>query len=150
MKTTALFGGAIAASYALLLLASPPAAAQTQNYPAKAIRVVVPFPPGGFSDVFGRILAGKMHESWGQPAVVENRPGAGGNIGADIVAKSEPDGHTLLVSPPGPIAINQSLYPKLPYDASKWVPVTVLAAVPNVLAVTCYLSSVLLLFVNHY
>lgn len=116
MKTTALFGGAIAASQALLLLASPPAAAQTQNYPAKAIRVVVPFPPGGFSDVFGRILAGKMHESWGQPAVVENRPGAGGNIGADIVAKSPPDGYTLVMGTIGTHAINASLFSKMPYD----------------------------------
>jgi tripartite-type tricarboxylate transporter receptor subunit TctC len=77
-----------------------------------------------------------MRQRFPAGVIVENKPGAGGNIGADIVAKSEPDGHTLLVSPPGPIAINQSLYPKLPYDASKWVPVTVLAAVPNVLAVS--------------
>ena len=63
-----------------------------QEYPGKSIRIVVPFPPGGFSDVFARIIGAKMHESWGQQVVVDNRPGAGGNIGADIVAKSPPDG----------------------------------------------------------
>ena len=106
------------------------------DFPSKPIRLIVPFPAGGTADVLPRMLSEKMRQRFPAGVIVENKPGAGGNIGADIVAKSEPDGHTLLVSPPGPIAINQSLYPKLPYDASKWVPVTVLAAVPNVLAVS--------------
>lgn len=109
---------------------------QAADFPSKPIRLIVPFPAGGTADVLPRILAEKMRLRFPAGVVVENKPGAGGNIGADLVAKSEPDGHTLLVSPPGPIAINQSLYPKLPYDATKWVPVTVLAAVPNVLAVS--------------
>jgi len=97
---------------------------------------VVPFPAGGTADVLPRILSDKLRTRFPAGVLVENRTGAGGNIGAELVAKAEADGHTLLVSPPGPIAINQTLYPKLPYDATKWVPVTVLAAVPNVLAVS--------------
>jgi tripartite-type tricarboxylate transporter receptor subunit TctC len=110
-----------------------PKAADFQNKP---IRLIVPFPAGGTADVLPRILSEKIRNRFPAGVIVENKPGAGGNIGADIVAKSEPDGHTLLVAPPGPIAINQSLYPKLSYDATKWEPVTVLAAVPNVLAVS--------------
>lgn len=106
------------------------------EFPSKPIRLIVPFPAGGTADVLPRIVTEKLRNHFPAGVIVENKPGAGGNIGADIVSKSQPDGHTLLVSPPGPIAINQSLYPKLPYDATKWVPVTVLAAVPNVLAVS--------------
>lgn len=91
-------------------------AALAQDYPVKPIRMVVPFPPGGFSDVFGRIIGGKMHESWGQQVIVDNRPGAGGNIGADIVAKSPPDGYTLVMGTIGTHAINVTLFRKLPYD----------------------------------
>jgi tripartite-type tricarboxylate transporter receptor subunit TctC len=98
--------------------------------------VVVPFPAGGTADILPRIVAEKMRRQFSQGVIVENRPGAGGNIGAEIVAKSDPDGYTVLVSPPGPIAINQSLYSKLGFDPTKLVPVTVLAAVPNVLAVS--------------
>lgn len=106
------------------------------DFPSKPIRLIVPFPAGGTADVLPRMLSEKMRQRFPAGVIVENKPGAGGNIGADIVAKSEPDGHTLLVSPPGPIAINQSLYPKLAYDATRFVPVTVMAAVPNVLAVS--------------
>jgi tripartite-type tricarboxylate transporter receptor subunit TctC len=91
-------------------------AALAQEYPAKSIRMVVPFPPGGFSDVFARIIGGKMHESWGQQVVIDNRPGAGGNIGADIVAKSPPDGYTLVMGTIGTHAINATLFTRLPYD----------------------------------
>jgi len=87
-----------------------------QEYPGKSIRIVVPFPPGGFSDVFARIIGAKMHESWGQQVVVDNRPGAGGNIGADIVAKSSPDGYTLVMGTIGTHAINATLFSRLPYD----------------------------------
>ena len=87
-----------------------------QQYPAKPIRIVVPFPPGGFSDVFARIIGAKMNESWGQQIVVDNRAGAGGNIGADIVAKSPPDGYALVMGTIGTHAINATLFSRLPYD----------------------------------
>src|SRR5918996_2410992 len=90
--------------------------ADAQQYPTKPIRIVVPFPPGGFSDVFARIIGNKMNESWGQQVVVDNRPGAGGNIGADIVAKAPPDGYTLVMGTIGTHAINATLFSKLPYD----------------------------------
>lgn len=110
--------------------------AKAADFASRPIRMIVPFPAGGSADVLPRILSDKLRKRFPEGIVVENKVGAGGNIGAEFVAKSDPDGHTLLVSPPGPIAINQSLYPKLTYDATKWVPVTVLAAVPNVLAVS--------------
>ena len=111
-------------------------AATAQDFPTRPIRVVVPFPAGGTADVLPRILAEKLRTRFPAGVVVENKPGAGGNIGAELVSKAEPDGHTLLAAPPGPIAINQSLYPKLAYDATRFVPVTVMASVPNVLAVS--------------
>lgn len=128
MKTLIASLGALAAAFTL----TTPLAA---DFPTRPIRLVVPFPAGGTADVLPRILADKLRKRFPEGVVVENRTGAGGNIGAESVAKAEPDGHTLLVSPPGPIAINQNLYAKLGYDATRWVPVTVLAAVPNVLAV---------------
>jgi tripartite-type tricarboxylate transporter receptor subunit TctC len=99
-----------------IALAAAPGVASAQDYPAKSIRMVVPFPPGGFSDVFARIIGGKMHESWGQQVIVDNRPGAGGNIGADIVAKSAPDGYSLVMGTIGTHAINATLFSRLPYD----------------------------------
>ena len=116
----------------LSLCAVGPLFAQT----GKQVRLIVPFSAGGTADVLPRIVADKLHDAYPGGAIVDNRPGAGGNIGADAVFRSEPDGSTLLVSPPGPIAINQSLYPKLAFDPSKWVPVTVLASVPNVVVVS--------------
>jgi len=110
--------------------------AHAVDFPSRPIRMIVPFPAGGTADVLPRILSDKLRKRFPEGVVVENKVGAGGNIGAEFVSKADPDGHTLLVSPPGPIAINQSLYPKLTYDATKWVPITVLAAVPNVLAVS--------------
>jgi tripartite-type tricarboxylate transporter receptor subunit TctC len=101
---------------------------------SKPLRLVVPFPAGGTADVLPRILAEKLRPDYPGGVLVENKTGAGGNIGAEQVFRSEPDGLTLLVSPPGPIAINQSLYPKLAFEPDRWVPVTVLASVPNVLA----------------
>ena len=88
----------------------------TQTYPTKPIRIVVPFPPGGFSDVFSRIIGAKLHETWGQQVLVDNRPGAGGNIGADIVAKAPPDGYTLVMGTIGTHGINATLFSRLPYD----------------------------------
>ncbi len=99
------------------------------------LKLIVPFPAGGTADVLPRILAEKLRPHYAGGVVVENRTGAGGNIGAESVFRSEPDGLTLLASPPGPIAINHHLYKKLSFDPTRWVPVTVMATVPNVLAV---------------
>src|SRR5918995_200381 len=96
-----------------LLWALPVAA---QPYPSKPIRVVVPFPAGGIADLYARLIGARVSETWGQPIVVENRTGAGGNIGADAVAKSPPDGYTLVMSALGPHAVNVSLFTKMPYD----------------------------------
>src|SRR5260221_476510 len=101
-----------------VLLAAPAALGQ-QSYPQKPIRYIVPFPAGGIADVFARIIGGRMSESWGQPVVVENRAGAGGNIGADFVAKSAADGYTILMGSIGTQAVNASLYRNMPYDSAK-------------------------------
>jgi tripartite-type tricarboxylate transporter receptor subunit TctC len=114
-------------------LAAAPSAAQ---YPAKPIRFVVPFPPGGPLDIMGRGIAQKLQEAWSQPVVVENRPGAGGGIGAELVARSPGDGYTLLMGAVSTHAINPSLYAKVPYDPQQdFVPVALVAQVPNVLVV---------------
>ena len=106
------------------ILATSIAGAAAQTYPSKPIRIVVPFAAGGFSDLYARIIAAKLQEAWGQAAVVDNRPGAGGNIGTDIVAKSAPDGHTLLMGGIGTHAINPAVYRKLPYDSVRdFIPV---------------------------
>jgi tripartite-type tricarboxylate transporter receptor subunit TctC len=107
-----------------------------QDYPSRPIRLVVGFAPGGGADVAARLVAQKLQESWNATVVVDNRAGAGGNLAAEIVAKSNPDGYTLLVTSPGPVAINPSLLAKLPYDPAKELaPLTLLAFGPNVLVV---------------
>ena len=116
------------------LLALPPAL-NAQDYPTKPVRIVVPFQPGGGSDTLARLLAEKLAAKWGQPVVVENRAGAGGNLGAGFVAQSAPDGYTVLVSSPGPVVINQSLYKGLPFDPDGFVPVSIIATNYGVLAV---------------
>jgi tripartite-type tricarboxylate transporter receptor subunit TctC len=103
------------------------------EFPKAPIKIVVNFPAGGTVDSLARIVGQKLGEKWDQPVVIDNRPGAGGNIGAANVYTAEPDGYTLLASPPGPLSINQSLYKKLQYDPTKFVPVTMLAMVPNVI-----------------
>ncbi len=100
------------------------------------LRFIVPFPAGGTADILPRLIADKMRAHYGGGVVVDNRPGAGGNIGAERVFRSDPDGLTLLASPPGPIAVNHNLYSKLSFDPTQWVPVTVLATAPNILAVS--------------
>ncbi len=102
---------------------------------SKPLRIVVPFAAGGTADVLARVLGDKMRSRFPQGALVENRTGAGGNVGGDFVFRSEADGHTVMLSSPGPIAVNQSLYPKLAFDPDKWIAVTVLAEVPNALVV---------------
>ena len=117
---------------ALLLMAAGPAFAQGA-YPGKQVRMIVPFPAGGSADILCRIAGEKLGAAWNQPVVIDNRAGAGGNVGAEIAYRAEPDGYTLLCSPPGPLAINHNLYRTLPYDWTKFAPVTVLALVPNVI-----------------
>jgi tripartite-type tricarboxylate transporter receptor subunit TctC len=104
-------------------------------FPTRPVRFIVPFPGGGINDVLARIVGDKLQAKWGQPIVVENKTGAGGNIGADLAYQSEPDGYTLFLSPPGPLAINQSLYKQLSYKPLEFVPLTVAASVPNVVIV---------------
>ncbi|HVQ69423.1 MAG TPA: tripartite tricarboxylate transporter substrate binding protein [Bradyrhizobium sp.] len=109
--------------------------AQT-TYPNKPINIIVPFAPGGSTDVLARRLGDKLAAAWGQPVVVGNRPGAGGTLGADFVAKSAPDGYTLLMGVTGSNAIAQALYPKLPYDVIKdFAPISMMVSAPLVLAV---------------
>lgn len=95
------------------------ASALAQPYPSKPVRIIVNFPAGGVADVYARIIGAKVQEAWGQPVVIENRTGAGGNIGAEAVAKSPPDGYTLNMSAIGPHAVNVSLFSRLPYDPVK-------------------------------
>jgi len=106
------------------------------NYPERPIRLIVAFPPGGPSDIVARLMADKLTEALGKPAVVENVSGASGNIGTERVAKSPPDGHTLLISAPGPLVVNPSLYQKVPFDPLRdLAPISQLCFTPNVLVV---------------
>jgi tripartite-type tricarboxylate transporter receptor subunit TctC len=110
--------------------------AQAQTYPSKPIRMVVPFTPGGTTDILARTVGQKMGEAWGQPVVVDNRPGAGGNIGSELVAKSAPDGYTLLMGTISTHAINASLYKRLPFDPTRdFAPVSRVGTLPNILIV---------------
>jgi len=121
----------------VVVLALIAAGAGAQSYPTKPIRLVVPFPAGGTTDILAREVGQRLSLSLGQSVVVDNRPGAGGNIGSELVAKSAPDGYTLLMATVGTHAINPSLYAKMPYDHVKdFAPVVLVAGVPNVLEVT--------------
>jgi tripartite-type tricarboxylate transporter receptor subunit TctC len=122
-----------AVAFALTLAAGT---AFAQAYPNKPIRIVVPFAPGGTSDILARAIGPKMTEAWGQPIVVENRTGANGNVGAEFVVRSAPDGYTMLLSDVGALAINPSVYPNMPYDPVKdFSPVIMVSYSPHVLAV---------------
>ncbi len=117
--------------------AGTPVGAIAQAYPAKPIRMVVPFTPGGTTDILGRSIGQKITEAFGQQVIIDNRPGAGGSIGAESVAKSAPDGYTLMMGHIGTLAVNPSLYPRLGYDPVKgFAPVAWVARVPNVLVVS--------------
>lgn len=105
-----------------------------EEWPSKPVKIVVPFPPGGAADAMPRIVADKLAEKWKQPFVIENRAGASGSIGADAVYRAEPDGYTLLVTPPAPLVINPYLS-KLPYDPAQFVPVGVIGSIPSVMLV---------------
>jgi tripartite-type tricarboxylate transporter receptor subunit TctC len=107
-----------------------------QTYPSKPIRIIVPYAAGGTSDILARQIAPKLNEAWGQPVIVENKPGANGNVGADFVAKSSPEGYTLLLTDLGGLVISASVYPRLPFDPSKdFAPVVMVSYSPHVLAV---------------
>src|SRR5690349_4007275 len=111
-------------------------AGSADAFPARPAKLIVPFPPGGPLDTTGRAIAQKLGEMWGQSVIVENKPGAGGNIGADYVAKSLADGYTIVMGALSTHAVNPSLYPKMPYDAQKdFAPITLVAITPNVLVV---------------
>ena len=116
----------------LVLLATTTSA---QEWPARTVRIIVPFPAGGSADLLPRVIGESLQKQWGQSVIVDNRPGAAGNIGAATVYQAEPDGYTLLSAPPPPLVINRLLYPKLAYDSTQFVPMTVIAAIPNVLLV---------------
>jgi tripartite-type tricarboxylate transporter receptor subunit TctC len=118
------------------LLASGLPARAADAYPNKPIRLIVPFTPGGSSDILGRAIGQKLTQAWGQPVVIDNVPGAGGSVGADKAARSAPDGYTLLMAHIGTLAVNPLIYPKLSYDPVKsFAPVAWVARVPNVLVV---------------
>ncbi len=125
------------AALALPLLGLPGLArGQAASFPTKPVRIVVAFTAGGTTDIIARLVGAQLERRWGQPVVIDNRPGAGGNIGSDHVAKSPHDGYTLLVGSVGPLAVNVSLYRNMPYDPRRdFAPVTLLAGVPNVLIV---------------
>ncbi len=115
-----------------LLLAS---GAYGQNYPSKPVKVFIPSPPGGGTDTLARIVAEKLREKFGQVFIIENKPGAGGNIAGEATAKAAPDGYTLMLAHPAPLVVNKSLYAKISYEPDAFVPISLVATVPNVLVV---------------
>jgi tripartite-type tricarboxylate transporter receptor subunit TctC len=115
------------------LAATWPACAQ--DYPTRSVRIVVPFPAGGTADAMPRLVGDFLSRKWGHPVVIDNRPGAAGNIGAEAVFKAEPDGYTLLSAPPPPLVINQNLYPRLGFDPAAFEPITIISRVPNSIVV---------------
>ena len=125
------YPGRIVAAFAFAI-----ATAASAQYPNRPIKLIVPFPPAGSTDISARALAGKLGERLGQPVIIENKPGAGGNIGSDVAAKAPPDGYTLVVGTVGTHAINSGLYSKMPYDPIRdFAPVVLLSTTPNVLVV---------------
>jgi tripartite-type tricarboxylate transporter receptor subunit TctC len=118
-----------------LALALPLGAAAQEGFPSKPVHIIVPYPAGGVADLLPRTVGQKLSEKWGQPVVIENKPGASGNIGMELGARSAPDGYTIVLAPTGNLTVNQFLF-KLPFDVAKdFTPITVLATSPNVLVV---------------
>jgi tripartite-type tricarboxylate transporter receptor subunit TctC len=112
-----------------------PAFSNAQTYPSRPIKIIVPSPGGATTDTLARIIAAKLQEKWGQPVIVDDRGGAGGNIGGEEASKAAPDGYTLMFSYPAPLAVNKALFTKLAYDPDSFVPISLVAVVPLVLAV---------------
>ena len=131
--------GWIGAGLALAAMLAALPGAGAQDYPSRPVKIIVPFPAGGTADVMPRVIGEWLSRKWGQPVVVENRTGAAGNIGAEAVAKAEPDGYTLLSAPPPPLVINQNLYPKLGFDPTEFVPIVIMGRVPNALVINAKL-----------
>jgi tripartite-type tricarboxylate transporter receptor subunit TctC len=127
--------GCLGAGLALVAMLAALPSVRAQDYPSRPVKIIVPFPAGGTADVMPRVIGEWLSRKWGQPVVVENRTGAAGNIGAEAVAKAEPDGYTLLSAPPPPLVINQNLYPKLGFDPNEFVPIVIMGRVPNALVV---------------
>src|SRR5215470_18276395 len=117
---------AIALFHAML-----PPSAVAQDFPRRAVKVIVPYPAGGTADLMPRVVFDVLSRKWGEPVVIENKAGAGGNIGAEAAFHAEPDGYTLLASPPPPFVVNLSLYRKIGYDPAAFVPVSVMGTVPT-------------------
>ena len=116
---------------AVCLAAAAAELAAAQDYPNRTIKIVVPAPPGPLLDVLPRIIAEKLSSKWGIAVIIENRPGAAQNLGAEVVAKSDPDGYTLLASPPGPLVVSQTSSEKLNFDPGAFVPVSVMVKIPD-------------------
>ena len=127
LAALALVGGTGAAAFAQQDLAA--------DYPGRTIKVIVSAPPGGGLDIVARVVADQLAKRWGQPFVVENRPGAGGNLGAEAVALAEPDGYTLLAAQPAPLTTNVVLYKKLNFDPAAFEPLAIMSSIPNTLVV---------------
>ena len=126
----------LAALTGIALFAAALPSAHSQSWPSRSLRIVVPFAPGGSTDVFARLIGERLAIALGQPVVIDNRPGAGGNIGADAVAKAPADGYTLLMATTGVMAINNAMYKNLSFDAEKDLkPVIYIASITNVLIV---------------
>ncbi len=131
MRGTAVIVTALAALVAALAPSAPSRAEPV--FPSRVVKMIVPYPPGGGTDLLARVLADALGRKWGQSVIVENIGGAGGNVGAAQVARADPDGYTLLLASPGPIATNSYMYKDMPYDPAQWVPIAVLATSPYVL-----------------
>src|SRR5215471_13900609 len=125
----------LAFALSLVIVLSLSGRSQAQNYPNHPVKIIVPFPAGGTADAIPRVIGDWLSRKWGQPVIIENRSGAGGNVGAELAYKSEPDGYTLLSAPPPPLVINQNLYPNIGFDPMQFEPVIVTAQVPNALMV---------------
>ena len=135
-----LFLAIAAAGFAAAATARDARAQSPASYPSRPVKLVIPFPPGGPLDIIGRLIAQKASEDWRQSVIVDNRPGAGGNIGADLVAKSPPDGYTIVMGALSTHAVNPSLYARMPYDPLKdFAPISLVAITPNVLVVNASL-----------
>jgi tripartite-type tricarboxylate transporter receptor subunit TctC len=119
----------------VVLALATPARAEEPSYPSRAVKIIVSAPPGGGVDIVARVIADRLAKLWGQPFVVENRPGAGGNLGSESVAAAEPDGYTLLAAQPAPLTTNVVLYKKLNFDPAALEPLAIMTSIPNVLVV---------------
>jgi tripartite-type tricarboxylate transporter receptor subunit TctC len=119
----------------VVLALATPARAEEPNYPSRPVKIIVSAPPGGGVDIVARVIADRLAKTWGQPFVVENRPGAGGNLGSEAVAAAEPDGYTLLAAQPAPLTTNVVLYKKLNFDPAALEPLAIMTSIPNVLVV---------------